>query len=134
LRLAFQPRLRKDLCKLGSDYGGWIVPISLLSSSAICSCVGLGEDITFDLALIDTFGCEVYAFDPTPRAVRHVERTAKDVSRYHVLAVGLWSKNEVLKVFAFKRLDHVSHSVVNLENARDCFEVQCYRISRLMAS
>jgi hypothetical protein len=38
--------------RLGSDYGGWYVPIDRLAPHSICYLAGVGEDITFDLALI----------------------------------------------------------------------------------
>lgn len=80
----FRVQPRPDLKKLGGEhYGGWVVPISVLSESSICYCAGVGEDITFDLALIDTFGCDVFAFDPTPRAVRHVNQHAAGLAKYH---------------------------------------------------
>ena len=61
------------LVRIGSDYGGWIVPTSLLSRDSVCYCVGVGEDISFDLGLIRQFRCQIYAFDPTPRAKAFVE-------------------------------------------------------------
>ena len=41
-----------DIEKIGTDYGGWYIPTSLLDSDSICYCVGCGEDISFDLGLI----------------------------------------------------------------------------------
>jgi FkbM family methyltransferase len=35
--------------------------------------VGVGCDVTWDLALIDRFGVRVDAFDPTPRSIRWVQ-------------------------------------------------------------
>jgi FkbM family methyltransferase len=50
----------------GSDYGGWtIAPAGLDSSSTIYS-FGLGNDVSFDLALMKRFGCKVHGFDPSP--------------------------------------------------------------------
>ena len=43
------------------------MPDLLDARSAVYS-VGVGSDITFDLALIARFGCTVHAFDPTPMA------------------------------------------------------------------
>lgn len=39
--------------RLGSKYGGWIVPATLVRPDSVCYCVGVGEDISFDLALIE---------------------------------------------------------------------------------
>ena len=65
-----QPEL--ELQRIGSEYGGWIVPTALLREDWICYCGGVGEDITFDLGLIERYGCTVHAFDPTPRAISFV--------------------------------------------------------------
>lgn len=52
--------------RFGSDYGGWDVADGKLESMSTVYCFGVGEDTSFDLALIDTFGLIVYAFDPYP--------------------------------------------------------------------
>lgn len=58
------------------NYGAWVVPDGLLDAGSIVYSFGVGEDISFDLELIERFGCRVHAFDPTPGAVRFVERSA----------------------------------------------------------
>lgn len=63
-RRALRVRPRRDLVRLGSDYGGWTVPADLVESSWTCYSGGVGNDTTFDLAFIERFGCEVDAFDP----------------------------------------------------------------------
>lgn len=123
---------RADLKRLGSDYGGWVVPTSLISSSSVCYCAGVGEDVTFDIELIEELGCNVFAFDPTPRAIEYVEENAKDVPNFHFYDVGLWSTNERLKFFAPKDPGHVSHSIVNLQSTSEFFEAECKRLSSLM--
>lgn len=54
---------------IGSLYGGWWVNPRQLDPASVVLCVGVGSDITFDLGLIERFGCTVHAYDPTPRAV-----------------------------------------------------------------
>lgn len=55
--------------KLGGEYGGyWICPDEISSNSIVYS-VGIGKDITFDLALIEKYHCSVFAFDPTPESI-----------------------------------------------------------------
>ena len=72
-----------------------MVPISLLRKSSICYCAGVGEDITFDISLIESVGCEVFAFDPTPRAAEHVGLAAAGVEQFHFYPVGLWSSDRL---------------------------------------
>ena len=52
--------------KIGSGSGGWIVPTGAIRSSWTCYCAGVGEDITFDLGLIERFGCAVPANPASP--------------------------------------------------------------------
>jgi FkbM family methyltransferase len=98
-----------------------------------CYDGGVGEDVSFDLGIIDRFGCEVFAFDPTPRAIAFAEPIAQDQPRFHFMPVGLWSRDAVLRFFAPRNPDHVSHSVVNLQGTSDWFEAQCRTIPSLMA-
>lgn len=123
---------RSDLQRLGSIYGGWIVPTSLLSSDSVCYLAGVGEDISFDLQLIDRFGCGVYAFDPTPRAIAYAEIT--DVpSLFILMPVGLWSSDTNLRFYAPANPEHVSHSIVNLQDSDDFFEAPVRGLSSLMS-
>src|SRR5262245_47478917 len=64
------------LIRLGTRYGGWTIPDRVLGADSICYCVGVGEDISFDLDLVRRYGSTVYAFDPTPRAIAFVDRLA----------------------------------------------------------
>ena len=123
---------REDLVRLGSDYGGWIVPHTLLDRNSVCYCAGAGEDITFDLALAERFGCEIHVFDPTPRAVAHVERVAAGNPLIHFHPVGLWDCEATLKFYAPANPAHVSHSVLNLQHTDTYFEARCRSLADLM--
>lgn len=133
LSLQFRKTTRDDLQKIGSAYGGWVIPTSLLSSSSICYCVGVGEDISFDMGLIETFKSPVFAFDPTPRAIRYVQAKAVDVPNYHFLDVGVWSEDRVMRFYKPKNQNHVSHSLVNLQNTSDFIEASFRSLPSLMA-
>ncbi len=118
--------------KLGSEYGGWIVPTDRITPDAVCYCAGVGEDITFDLELINRFSCSVFAFDPTPRAKAHVERTARSIPKYHFRNIGLWSSDIATKFYAPKNPFDVSHSILNLQHTGQFFEADCRSLSSLM--
>lgn len=124
---------RDDLVRVGTDYGGWVIPASLLNADSICYCVGCGEDISFDLGIIQRYGCDVYGFDPTPRAIAHVAKTAGSNRRYHFSPVGLWDKNEMLKFYSPRNPAHVSHSALNLQHTKSHIEVPVRRLSDQMS-
>ncbi|TWU55489.1 FkbM family methyltransferase [Rubripirellula reticaptiva] len=64
----FRPSIEKvgEAKYLGSVYGGWPVIPSLINADSIIYSFGVGQDISFDLAMIELFHCKVQAFDPTP--------------------------------------------------------------------
>jgi FkbM family methyltransferase len=124
---------RRDLQEIGTKYGGWVIPTQLLDSNSVCYCVGCGEDISFDLGLIDQFGCDIYAFDPTPRAIQYVNKVAADNTKYHFFALGLWDREGILDFFVPRNPTHVSHSLVNLQKTEDCIKVNVDRLSSIMA-
>ena len=119
--------------KVGSEYGGWIVPTNQITADSICYCAGVGEDITFDLELIRRFSCSVFAFDPTPRSKVYVEITAATLSKYHFRNVGIWSSNDVVRFFAPRNSTDVSHSILNLQHTDQYFDAQCMTLATLMS-
>lgn len=132
LRVVLRPHSPIALVRLGSKYGGWIVPQSIVRPGAICYLAGLGEDATFDLALIAA-GCEVFSIDPTPRAISYAERVTATESRFHLLPVGLWSENTKLRFYSPRDPSHVSHSVVNLQHTDTFFEADCRTVAQVMS-
>jgi FkbM family methyltransferase len=129
-RLGLAPR--DDLLRLGSDYGGWVVASSLLSTESVCLLAGTGEDISFDLALIARFGCRVYALDPVPQAQAYVAEAAKYEHRHVFLPVGLWSEDTTLPFHAPDEPSYVSHSAINLKGTDTAFEAQVRSVDSLM--
>ncbi|UCH10179.1 MAG: FkbM family methyltransferase [Fidelibacterota bacterium] len=123
---------RSDLREIGTRYGGWVVPANLLDGDSICYCVGCGEDISFDIGLIDQFACDVYGFDPTPRAIKYVKEVAGKNAKYHFLEIGLWDREDTLKFYAPKNPKQVSYSLLNLQKTKHYIEIQVRRLQRIM--
>ena len=120
------------MVRLGSSYGGWYVPVELLSPESIVYSGGVGEDASFDLALIETVGCSVWAFDPTPRSVAFASRIT-DPS-FHFLPYALWSTDTTLPFFPPRDARHVSHSLVDLQGTGVAsVEVECRTIATVMS-
>ncbi len=63
--LRIKPQLQVSIVKAG---GWWFHPDTLNSDSIVYS-FGIGEDVGFDLFLIERFGLDVHAFDPTPSTI-----------------------------------------------------------------
>jgi FkbM family methyltransferase len=118
--------------RLGSDYGGWWVPSSLLSASSLCYCAGVGTDITFDMAIMQNYDCEVWAFDPTPASIEWADRQDTPPS-FHFIPVGLWNENQRMQFFVPADEAHISHSILNVQGTSQYFEGECRRLISLMA-
>lgn len=123
---------RKDLVHIGTSYGGWVIPSTLLNASSICYTVGCGQDVSFDTGLIERYGCDVYAFDPTPRGIQHVTLEIPPNPKYHFTPVGLWDSEDVLKFYAPINPAHDSYSAVNLQHTQTYVTAPVKRLSQIM--
>jgi FkbM family methyltransferase len=61
--------LKRDLSVATRTFGDWIISAEALDAGGIVYSLGVGDDIALDLALIDLYGVEIHAFDPTPASV-----------------------------------------------------------------
>lgn len=129
LRLYLRPEYSGKVAREGN----WIVPEEILGSSSICYCAGVGEDLDFELMLVSRFDANVYAFDPTPRAIQFVRKIVSGAGKLQFLPLGVWSRDETLRFYAPENPEHVSHSVVASTSSRSYFDAPCRRISTLMS-
>lgn len=118
--------------RFGSDYGGWTIPKDRLTQQSVCYCVGCGEDISFDLELINRYSCSVYGFDPTPRSVEFVRRATAGIPSYRFADVGIWDRDGTVKFFAPRDHSHVSHSITNLQGTDSYIEVPTRRLREVL--
>lgn len=130
------------LKKIGSDYGGWnYLETNSLKNSTIISA-GVGEDISFDIELLNLYNLKIILIDPTPRSFIHIDKVLKNIGKskkqdytndgnqpidsYELknikknqliyLKFALWNKTEQIKFFKPQNKENVSHSVNNYFN------------------
>lgn len=141
--------------KLGTEIDGWYIPLGFLNENSVCYCAGAGEDISFDIELVKKFNCDVFIFDPTPRAIEHFatlkkviltggkmpisnridifyELSSKLIGKLHYFNYGIWSENKIMKFFEPRKKAYVSHSITNIQNTEEYFEAQCKTIESIM--
>ncbi|GHE48839.1 FkbM family methyltransferase [Sphingobacterium griseoflavum] len=108
----------------GSDYGGFYVHPDVLDQHAIVYSFGIGQDISFDNAMIQAHQCQVYGFDPTPKSIEWVGGQSTP-AQFHFYPYGLGTKTETVKFHLPKNKEHVSGSVFdhNLVSEDDYVEV-----------
>ena len=84
-----KPQVHVPKAVLGTEYGAHCVSLEPLGPDSIVYSVGLGEDISFDLALIEQTGAQVHGFDPTPRAIAWVKsQELPETFTLHELGLG----------------------------------------------
>lgn len=66
-------RQRDDILEFGTKYGRWALHRSGLSASTVMLSFGLGEDISFEQALLERGVGAVHGFDPTPRSLAYLD-------------------------------------------------------------
>jgi FkbM family methyltransferase len=110
-RLRGEPRHAPPIAlpkqRLGTDYGGYAIATELLDADSVVYSFGIGEDASFDLALIERFGCQVHAFDPTPRSLAWV-RSQHLPPQFSVHPYGLADYDGIASFAPPKNPAHVS--------------------------
>lgn len=125
------PIARADLVRLGTEYGGWTIPRTLLSADSIVYSCGAGIDISFDLELVEAVGCRVHLFDPTPSSAPYVERAAGHEPRIEFHRWAIWSADQTLRLFSPDYGDS-NFSAVNLHGTDSGFDAVARSLPSIM--
>jgi FkbM family methyltransferase len=118
--------------RFGSVYGGWEMITKDIGPATVVYSFGVGDDITFDIELINRFGLSVYAFDPTPKSVKWVQ--AQELpNKFHFYMYGLAAIDGDGRFIPPKDPRHVSYSLVDRAHTRDlALMLRVKRISTIM--
>jgi len=119
--------------RLGSDYGGWDVHLAGLNADSIIYSAGVGEDVSFDVELIERLGARVHAFDPTPRSIEWANRASlPEAFRLHEFGIAAADGQAAFHPPADKR--HVSHTVLDIPGRPgQAVTLPVLRLSSIMA-
>lgn len=99
----------------GNDYGGFYICSEKLNKNSVIYSFGIGEDISFDEALINKFGCKVFGFDPTPKSIKWVENRRNPVE-FIFHPYGIDEQTGIVEFLLPKNDNYVSGSVINQIN------------------
>ncbi len=73
---------------IGTSYGSHTLLCDSLDARSIVYAFGVGEDASFDLGLIERYGCQVHAFDPTERSIAWARATVDHLLwKFHPLGI-----------------------------------------------
>lgn len=128
-------RLSNDIDVPVVKDGGWWYAPGHLDADSIVYSLGVGDDIDFDLAIIDKYGVEVHAFDPTPSSVDMLEgRHLPARFSFHPWAVT--ASDGSLTFYPRLRRDGSKSAVMytmvaEQETVEDAIEVPAYSLSTI---
>jgi FkbM family methyltransferase len=106
-----QVEVNRPLQKVGSDYGGYSLDPSWIGPGTIVYSLGVGEDIIWDLALIQRYGVAIHAFDPTPGVKEWLAlQTLPEQFYFH--EVGIADVDGEGTFYLPPQPDFISHSLV----------------------
>jgi FkbM family methyltransferase len=113
-------------------YGAWYAATEGLSARSIIYSVGVGDDISFDLALISRFGCKIHAIDPTPES--HVWLSKQTVPEEFILHRFGVAAHDGVQAFHPASVDGwVSHSIFKTQATKEAIiELPVKRIVTIM--
>jgi len=117
---------------LGSAYGSYSLDSALVLPDSIVYSLGIGEDISFDLALIERFGVNIEAFDPTPK-VQSWLATQSLPPQFHFHSSGIAGHDGEEAFYLPPRKDWISHSIIPArEFASDSVRLPVMKLSTAM--
>ena len=117
--------------RFGSDYGGWNICPTKISPESVIYSFGIGEDMTFDLALINRFKCIVLAFDPTPRSINLLKQQ-KLPHQFKWFEIGIADYDGRARFFPPENTSYVSHTILKRsQTINKAINVEVCRLSTI---
>jgi FkbM family methyltransferase len=135
--------ISKKTIYLGTKYGGWHFLNNANLENSLMVSAGVGEDVSFDIEMINKYKINAVLIDPTPRAIEHIEKLIEALGKsnteefleggnqpveaynlknisiddFTFIKKALFNKsNEIIKFFGPPNQSHVSHSISNWQN------------------
>lgn len=125
-------KLDVPMVHLGSVYGGYWIQEDSLNKESIVYSVGIGEDLSFDLDLIDKVGCRIFGFDPTPKSIEWVKKQELP-EEFEFTSWGLSDFDGEGEFHPPNNPDHISHSLIRHRGVQStAIKVTFRRLSTMM--
>jgi len=113
--LGFRQKSKVEMTRLGTEYGGWWVPLDALTNGNLARALvsaGLGQDVSFDKEML-TNGFDLFGLDPLSSSISFATQELNDFPNKHILKLGLWLESGEIDFFAPKNAMHDSWSITN---------------------
>jgi len=116
---------------LGKEGARWCICPDDLSADSLVYSFGVGEDVSFDLQLIEQCGARVYAFDPTPQSIAWVHsQVLPDGFVFHPYGVAAF--DGICRFLAPENPAHVSHTILARPSLPGGLDLPVHRLLTIM--
>lgn len=130
--LFYRREVRAPRLHLGRRGADWCLCPAGLGPDSVVYSFGVGEDVSFELALIQRFGLRVHAFDPTPRSLAWLrEQSLPPELILHRFGLASW--DGVASFTPPSDPAHVSYSMIRADPARPAVSAPVHRFSTITA-
>jgi len=130
--LLIKPDVICEKERFGSDYGGWDVVTTNINTHSVVYSFGVGEDASFDIALIHKYDLTVHAFDPTPKSIEWVKRQ-KFPGNFIMHDYGIAGFDGIVTFYPPENPDHVSHTILERPSTKTkAISVSVKKLSTIM--
>ena len=126
-------QLRCRTVSLGKRGAFWVIAPESLTKDSVVYSFGVGEEISFDLELIERFGLRVHAFDPTPRSIEWI-RSQSLPKEFVFHPYGVSDSDGTSKFLPPENPAHVSHTILDRDTPWPAIEVPVRRMFTIMSA
>ena len=107
----FAVQLKPVMKCFGARGADWIVCPDKLTKDSVMYSLGVGKDISFDMAMIAAYGLTIHAFDPTPESVQWISGQPLP-DRFNLHEVAVSDTDGAASFYPPENPSHVSHSLL----------------------
>ncbi len=130
-------RLKVDISVRTIKDGGWWFAPEKLNNESIVYSLGVGDEVDFDLSIIEKYGVEVFAFDPTPSSINMLDKSDLP-EKFHFRPWAVTATDGSLKFYPRLKKDgtksDVMFTMIPEESTKDdIIEVPAFSLSSITA-
>lgn len=119
--------------RLGSDWGGWTIPVEELGHRPVCYCAGAGGDVSFDLELLRRYDATVRCIDPSAVFGEAAQQAAGHAPTFAFRQAALASADGSIEMFVSSDPLSSTASSENIYRTNRRFVVEACSLTTLMA-
>jgi FkbM family methyltransferase len=118
-------QIKKNKQWLGNSYGGFYVSHDSLCDNSIVYSIGIGEDVSFDLDIIEKYSCKIFAYDPTPKSVNWINKNVSN-KNFNFYPIGISNEKGTKMFYLPKESKYVSGSLKKISTVNESNTLRLY--------